>query len=263
MLIALTREVPASIANCELTHLERVPIDLERARTEHLAYERALAEAGCTLQRIPSPDDQPDAVFIEDTALVLDELAIITRPGAESRRAETPAVAAALREFRPVAEITAPARLDGGDVITIGRRMFVGIGARSNARAVEQLAALLAPHNYTVTGVSFRGCLHLKTAATLVAEDLLVINPEWVDAAVFVGAQTLAIDHSEPHAANALLVNDRVIHGDAFPRTRRRLESAGITVTPVSASELAKAEGGVTCCCLLVDTAYSAKPKSR
>ena len=255
MLIALTRDVPASIADCQLTHLERVPIDVDRARLEHAAYERALADAGCTVRRIPSPDDQPDAVFIEDTALVLDEIAIVTRPGAESRRAETAAVAAALRAFRTVAELTTPAKLDGGDVIVIGKRIFVGVGARSNARAVEQLTALLVPFGYTVTSVSFRGCLHLKTAATCVAEDLLLINPEWVDASVFVGAQTLAIHHDEPYAANALLVNGRVIHGDAFPRTRRRLEAARIAVVPVAAGELAKAEGGVTCCCLLIENA--------
>ena len=255
MLIALTRTVPPSIVHCQLTHLQRVPIDLDVARREHAAYESALADAGCTVRRLPSPDDQPDAVFIEDTALVLDEVAVVTRPGAESRRAETAAVAAALRELRPVVEISAPAKLDGGDVIVIGRRIFVGVGARSNARAVEQLSSLLAPFGYDVHGVSFRGCLHLKTAATLVADDLLLINPEWVAPSTFVGAQTLGIDHAEPFAANALLVRDRVIHGESFHRTRRKLESAGITVSPVPAGELAKAEGGVTCCALLIPTA--------
>lgn len=254
MLIALTRDVSPSIADCELTHLDRVPIDVVCARAEHAAYERALTDADCRVQRLPSGADQPDAVFIEDTAVVLDELAVVTRPGAESRRGETAAVADALRAFRPVVEITAPARLDGGDVIRIGKRIFVGIGARSSARAVEQLAELTASHGYEVIGVPFRGCLHLKSAATLVAEDLLLINPEWVDPAVFVGAQTLAVDHGEPYAANALLVRDRVIHGEGFHRTRRRLEGAGITVMPVPAGELAKAEGGVTCCCLLIET---------
>ena len=252
MLIALTRTVPPSIVDCELTHLQRVPIDLEVARAEHSAYQRALADAGCTVRTLPSPDDQPDAVFIEDTAIVLDEIAVVTRPGAESRRAETAAVGAALRDFRPVVELTPPARLDGGDVIIVGRTLFVGIGARSNARSVEQLTTHLAPFGYTVTGVTFRGCLHLKTAATLVADDLLLINPEWVTPSTFVGAQTLAIDHSEPFAANALLVRDHVIHGEAHARTRRKLETAGISVVPVPAGELAKAEGGVTCCCLLI-----------
>jgi dimethylargininase len=254
MLIALTREVSSSIADCQLTHLARVPIDVDRARAEHAAYERALEQLGCTITRLAAAADMPDAVFIEDTALVLDEVAVITRPGAESRRAETRAVAQTLREWRPVVEITAPARLDGGDVVRIGRRLFVGVGPRSNDRAVEQLGQLLAPFGYTVHGVEFRGCLHLKTAATLIAEDLLLINPEWVTPATFVGAQTLAIDHAEPYAANALMLGDRVIHGDSFHRTRRKLESAGVTVVPVPAGELAKAEGGVTCCCLLIHT---------
>ena len=252
MLLAITRAVSAAIAECELTHLERVPIDVEVARAEHAAYERALAAAGCEVQRLPSPDDHPDAVFVEDTAVVLDELAVITRPGAASRRGETAAVAEALRPHRVLASIAAPATLDGGDVLRLGRTLYVGVGGRTDMAGVQQLRALVAPHGYAVRPVAFRGALHLKTAVTAVADDLVLLNPAWVDAATFDGARTLAVDPGEPMAGNALRVGGRVVHGAHFPRTRARLEAAGLAVVPVPAAELAKAEGGVTCGCLLV-----------
>ena len=251
-MLASTREISPSIVSCELTHLDRTPIDLARARAEHDAYEAALRECGCTVQRLPADASIPDSVFIEDTAIVLDELAIITRPGAESRRGDTAAVREALREHRTLHELTAPAILDGGDVLRIGRRLLVGAGPRSNDEGRRQLASLVAPHGYTVEAVPFAGCLHLKTAATLVADDTVVFNPEWVDAAALGTARTIAVDPAEPFAGNAVRLGDRVIHPAEFPRTRARLERAGIRVLAVPAGELAKAEGGVTCCSLLI-----------
>ena len=253
-MIAFTRDVSASIADCELTHLERVPIDVERACAEHAEYERALLAEGCDVRRIPAGADQPDSVFIEDTAVVLDELAVITRPGAESRRAETAAVAEALQPYRPTFEIKS-GTLDGGDVLRVGRRIYVGVGFRTNKAGVDQLREFASPHGYDVRAVRFTGCLHLKSAATLVGGGRLLINPDWVDPTVFATERALAIDPLEPFSANALLVGKRVLHGEQFPRTRKILENAGIRVVPVPAAELAKAEGGVTCCSLLVATA--------
>ena len=253
-MIAFTRDVSPAIVHCELTHLERVPIDVERARAEHAAYERALAAEGWDVRRIPSPADQPDSVFIEDTAVVLEELAVITRPGAESRRAETLAVAEVLRTHRPIVEIQAPGTLDGGDVLRVGRRIYVGVGARTNKAGVDQLRALTAPHGYDVRPVAFTGALHLKTAVTLVGDDDLLVNPDWVDSSLFGGARILAVDPREPFAANALLVGERVLHGAQFPGTRQVLERGGVRVVSVPVAELAKAEGGVTCCTLLVWT---------
>ena len=139
----------------------------------------------------------------------------------------------------------------GGDVLRVGRRIWVGVGARTSVEGAERLRALAAPLGYDVRAVTTRGCLHLKSAVTAVADDLLLVNPDWVDPDVF-GLRTLAIDPAEPFAANALLVNGRVLHGAHFARTRRRLEAAGVHVIPVPAEELAKAEGGVTCCSVLV-----------
>ena len=182
---------------------------------------------------------------------MVDELAVIARPGAPSRRGETAAVAAALARHRPLAQVEPPGTLDGGDVLRLGRRVFVGVTARSNAAGREQLRAHLAPFGYTVTDVEVRGCLHLKTAATALREGLLLVHRPCVDTTVFGGVELLEVDPEEPFAANALAVGDAVVSPAAFPRTRRRLEARGLTVVPVEVSELAKAEGGVTCCSIL------------
>lgn len=251
--VALTRPVPASLADCELTHVPRTPIAVETARAEHAAYERALATHGYEVRRLPAADDQPDSVFVEDTAVVVDEIAVIARPGAESRRGETTVVRDALAALRPVAAIVGPGTLDGGDVLRLGRSFYVGIGTRTNEAGVAQLRAHLAPFDYEVRGVPFRGALHLKTAVTAVGERTLLVNPDWVDARHFEGAWRVEIDPREPFAANALLLHDgAVVHSDAFVRTRERLRFSGVRVVPVPAGELAKAEGGVTCCAILL-----------
>jgi dimethylargininase len=251
-MVALTREISSRIAECELTHISRLPINLARARAEHDALEAALRGAGCRVERLTADEPMADSVFIEDTAVVLDELAVITRPGAESRRSETGAVRAALSNYRRIADISAPGTLDGGDVLRIGRRLLVGDGPRSNAEGRRQLAELVKVDGYSVEPVPFTGCLHLKTAATLVADDLVLFNPAYVSASSFGSARTLAVDSREPFAANAVRVGGAVIFPAEFPRTRELLERARVAVTTVPAGELAKAEGGVTCCSLLV-----------
>ena len=253
MRLALTREISPEIARCELTHLDRAPIDYNRAVDEQGAYEEALRDLGCTVRRLPVGGDFPDSVFIEDTAVVLDEVAVIARPGAESRRGEIKAVGDVLDHFRPCYSVDAPATLDGGDVLRVGKQLYVGVGARTNAQGVAQLRAILAPLRYTVHAVQYRECLHLKSAASLVGPDLVLINPKWVDATVFHRLRTIEIDPSEPFAANALRVDKAVVHAVEFPATRQRLKDAGLTVRSVPAGELAKAEGGVTCCSLIFD----------
>lgn len=253
MPIAISRLLTSAISRCELTHLARAPIDVERAQREHAEYERALVQAGCTLVRVGSDDTMPDAVFIEDTAVVLDEIAVITRPGAASRRAEIDGVAVVLASYRTLAAIESPGTLDGGDVLRIGKRILVGLSPRSNDDGVAQLRAIVAGFGYTVEGVPFTGCLHLKSAATLVAPSLALVNPAWVDAAALGDVGTIAVDPLEPHAANALLIGDVVIYPAECAATARRLEEAGIRLLLVPAGELAKAEGGVTCCSLILD----------
>src|SRR5215203_813300 len=168
MLLALTRAVPPSISRCELTHLERTSIDYAAAVREHEAYEEALRRIGCVVQRLPELPDNPDSVFVEDTAVVTDEIAVIARPGAESRRAEVDSTAEALRPLRRVAFIQPPGTLDGGDVLVTPGKVFVGITQRTNVDGARQLAMHLAPFGYQTLPVPVTGCLHLKSAITLV-----------------------------------------------------------------------------------------------
>lgn len=253
MRIAMTREVSAAIGRCELTHLARAPIDLQTARRQHDAYEERLKDAGCTVVRLAADDEMPDSVFIEDIAIVFAEVAIITRPGAESRWGETTAVAQALGVYRPLVSIEPPGTLDGGDVLVAGTRVFVGESPRTNAAAVSQMDRLLAPRGYTVQTVPVHGCLHLKSAVTAVSEDTLLINPDWAPAERFRSFQLLDVHPAEPYGANGLLIGDTVIYPTAFPRTRARLDARKVRVANVDVSELAKAEGAVTCCSLIFD----------
>src|SRR5687768_14830364 len=242
MLIALTRAVPPDIAACELTHLVREPIDFARAAAQHEAYEDALRALGCRVQRLAPAPEMPDSVFVEDTAVVTGEIAVITRPGAPSRRVETASVAGALAAYRPLRTIAPPGTLDGGDVLRIGRRLWVGMSSRSNEEGARQLEAALAPFGYSVTRVLTRGCLHLKTAVTSLGGDAVLINPEWVDAAALAGVEAVEVDPREPFAANVLVIGDTVLAPADAPRTRARLERRGLVVQPIDASELAKAE---------------------
>jgi len=244
--------VSQAMARCELTHLPREPIDLRLAEAQHLEYERALASLGCEVVSLPADPDLPDSVFVEDVVVVLDEIAVVTRPGAESRRSETAGVAEALVPYRRVTSISAPGTLDGGDVLRLGRRIFVGVSGRSNEAGIEQLRAVAWPYGYSVTAVPVWGCLHLKSAITQVGPDTVLVNPAWVDAAVFGAVRVIEIDPTEPYAANGVLVGSTLIYPASFPRTRARLEGAGIALRVVDVSELQKAEGAVTCCSVIV-----------
>ena len=263
MLIAITRDISPNFNQCELTHLTRTPIDVALARQQHHAYQVALRRLGCEVITLPAEPDLPDSVFVEDAAIVLDEVALITRPGAASRRPEAQLIAEALRPYRALRYIEAPGTVDGGDVLRIGRSLYVGRSSRSNQSAIDQLQRHLAPFGYAVQGVEVTGCLHLKSAVTQVAVDTLLINPQWVDRAYFTGCRLIEVDPNEPGAANAVWVApparvDRagqtdwgVIYPSNFPRTRQRLIDAGIPVFIVAASEVQKAEGAVTCCSLI------------
>ncbi len=251
MLVAITRGVSAGIAACELTHLSRNEIDVDLARAQHRAYEGALAALGCRVDSLPAFDDLPDSVFVEDVAVVLDEIAIVTRPGAESRRPEAALLAPAIANYRRVTFIQAPGALDGGDVLRIGRRIFVGQSGRSNESGIEQLRAVAWPYGYTVTAVPVDGCLHLKSAITEVAPGVVLVNPAWVGVSAFGHVTVIEVDPGEPYGANGLLVGGRLVYPESFPATRRRLEDAGVEVKPVDMSELQKAEGAVTCCSLV------------
>lgn len=258
--IALTREVSPALGRCELTHLDRVPIDVARAVAQHALYQEALRRLGCEVHCLPAEAELPDSAFVEDAAVVLPEIALLTRPGAESRRAEVESIAAALRPWRETVRVEAPATLDGGDVVVLGRQLFIGLSSRTSSAAVEQVGAHLAPFGYEVRGVPLRDCLHLKSGACAVGEDVVLVQPRWVEARAFGAAEPIAVDERELFAANAARVGDAVIYPTAFPRTRAILEERGIEVVAVDADELAKAEGGVSCCSLVFESRRSGAP---
>jgi dimethylargininase len=252
MTIAIARRVSPAMNDCELTCLARSEIDITRASRQHSEYIAALASLGCETVELPADPALPDSVFVEDTALVLDQMAVLCRPGAASRRAEVEAIARALSAYRELARIEPPGTLDGGDLMRAGQTIHVGLSTRSNPAGIDQLERLVAAHGYEVRTAPITGCLHLKSAVTPVAPGTLLINPEWVNPSLFADFDLVRVDPAEPHAANALWVNGGVIMPAAFPRTIRALRQRNIAVVPVDVSELQKAEGGVTCCSLVV-----------
>jgi dimethylargininase len=252
MPLAVTREVSPRFNECEITHIERTPIDVEVACAQHRGYVDALKQLGCDVLELPPETDLPDSVFVEDTAFILPETALITRPGADSRKPETESIARALSPFTKLLFLREPATLDGGDVLVVGKRIFVGISTRSNDDAIRQLQELLGGYGYTVTGVPLHNCLHLKSAVTRADDNTLLINKNWVDTAVFTDYNLIEVDPSEPHAANCLPVGDSIIFPTPFPKTRSKLEEQGYKILPVEVDELAKAEGAVTCCSLIL-----------
>jgi dimethylargininase len=252
-MIAITRNVSPLFNECEITHIERTPIDLEVARAQHHEYVQALKVLGCDVIELPAESDLPDSVFVEDTAFILPELAVITRPGANSRKPETESIARALTPLIQCVQVKAPATLDGGDVLVLEKRIYIGSSTRSNQAAIDQLNELLGEYGYLVTGVPMHDCLHLKSAVTRVDDNTLLINPNWVETHHFEGFYCIEVDPSEPFAANCLPVGDSIIFPTAFPKTCAKLKEAGFKVITVDVSELAKAEGAVTCCSLIIN----------
>jgi dimethylargininase len=251
--IALTRPPGAALARCELSYKVRDPIDLALAAAQHAEYERVLESLGATVVRLPAEDDHPDAVFVEDVAVVLDEAALVTRPGTASRRGETLSMARALAHYRPVHHMLAPATLDGGDVMRIGRTLYVGRSARTNEAGVESLRDVAEPFGYEVVAVPVNDCLHLKTACTYAGARVVLANPAWVDASALRDVEVLHVPEEEPWGASVLSVGGALVLPASFPRTRDLLESRGFETCPVDLSELQKAEGGPTCLSVLVE----------
>ncbi len=253
MLIAITREVSATLAQCELTWLDRQPIDIKKARAEHHAYEQCLRDLGARVISLPALDEYPDAVFVEDPAIVLDEVAVITTMGAASRRGERESLAAAVGHYRPIIRMGDPARLEGGDVMRMGLHLYAGLSGRTDAAGVAELGAVLAPYGYQVHGVELRGCLHLKSACCALGEDTVLLNREWVDTSLFGGYRLIDVAPDEPGAANALAIGNTVVMPDAYPATAEILRREGFTVRALDMTELMKAESGVTCSSLLFE----------
>jgi len=253
MTIAITRKISPRFNECEITHIERIPIDLEIAREQHTQYVHALEELGCEVIELPEEPELPDSVFVEDAAFILSDVAVITRPGADSRKPEIDTIIQALSPYKPLVHVHEPASVDGGDVLVLDKKIYVGLSTRSNTHAIEQLKALLNQYGYQVFGVELTDCLHLKTAVTKVDEETLLINKDWVDESHFSDFNLIEVHASEPFGANCLPVRGSIIYPYAFPKTQAKLEEKGFKIKNVNLDELAKAEGAVTCCSLIIE----------
>lgn len=247
MLIAITCQPSRRLNECELTFLERVPIDIDAAERQHADYCRILTDCGAYVFTLGANDEYPDSVFVEDTAVVLDEIGVMCLPGAASRRGEVIAVREVLAPFRPLREIVLPATVDGGDVLRMGRQLFVGISSRTNEAGAEAMWHVTEAHGYRIVPVTVSSSLHLKTGCTALDENTVIMNSDWVEAAPFAAKRILNTPPDEPFGANVLQIGDTVLMNAACPRTMDIVSSAGYTVRSVEISEFAKAEAGLTC----------------
>ncbi len=253
MLTFIVRPPSEALARCELSELERQPIDITQALAQHRAYCHQVAVLGGRIVELAPEPTLPDAVFVEDVAVVLDELAILTRPGVASRRPEVAAIAEVLEPFRSLVRIEPPATLEGGDVLAVDRTLYVGLSGRTNQAGCEQLRWAVRPHGYQVVSLQPQGCLHLKTACTYLGQETFLLNPRWVDPQPLTARQFIEVHPDEPYGANTLPLGDTVLMPNGFPRTTERVRRAGFRVQTLDVSELQKAEAGLTCMSLRFD----------
>lgn len=250
----LNRPSPA-IANCELTFIDRAPISFEKAVAQHASYARALRKLGVHVRVADVNPTLPDAVFIEDTAIILDNVAILASMGNVSRRAELPAIAEVLSKVMEIARVFLPATIDGGDVLRVGKTLYIGKTSRTNTAGIDALWNIAEPLGYQVVPVNVNGCLHLKTCITALDDETFISNPGWYDASPFKALRRIDVDIQEPWAANVLRIDDQLILNAAYPRTADKIESLGYRSQRVDISELAKAEAGLTCLSLIFENA--------
>jgi len=254
MLAALTRAVSPGLTACELTWIPRQPIDIDLAVAQHHEYERALAELGLRVISLPAEPEMPDSMFVEDPILVLDEVAILTRMGTASRRSEGESLAAAISPWRPVRRLLEPATLEGGDVMRVGRHLFVGLSSRTNGAGIAQLRAEVEPLGYQVHPMEVRGCLHLKSACCSIGDGKILANSAWLDAAALHNFRVIEVAQDEPGAANVLRIGDAVLMPACFPHTQDLLRKEGLHIRTVDISELIKAEAAITCSSVIFET---------
>ncbi len=248
--IALVRRPSPRLAAGIVTHIERSVVDVALAADQHVAYVSALRDAGYAIRAVEPADDCPDSVFIEDAVVVVDDLAILTRPGAESRRPEVLGAEAAVAALGlTVARIEAPGTLDGGDVLQIGTTIYVGLGGRTNESGIAQLAAHVASLGRTVIAVPLGDVLHLKSTVTALPDGTVLAWPGLVDTSVF--ESVIEVDE-EPGAHVVVIGGDRVLMAASAPLTATRLADRGLSPVLVDISEFEKLEGCVTCLSVLV-----------
>ena len=251
-MIALTHIPSPNMQACERTFVPHAPIDHALALTQHAAYCEALRKCRANVVTLDVNSHQPDSTFIEDTAIVLDEVAVLCSMGAASRRDEPAAIEPILRAYREVVRVEPPAAIEGGDVLRVGRTLFVGQSCRTNAAGIAVFAAIAGRYGYRIAAVPVRACLHLKTACTALPDGRLLTNPAWIDVSALAGHELTHVPDEEPWGANTVLVRDKMLLAAAHVQTAELIRRLGFAVQPINLSEFAKAEGGVTCLSLLI-----------
>lgn len=253
MTIAITRLPAESIAKCELTFIDRIPIDYAKAQEQHRAYREGLESCGVKVVTLPAADDLPDSVFVEDTAIILDEVAIITPMGINSRRPEPALIEPEIARFRPTVKINLPATIEGGDVMRLGKAIFVSLSTRTNMAGIEALRTLAAPYGYTVTMATLHDCLHLKSACTALDDHTILLNRAWVDTSTFEGYRLIDVATDEAGAGNVVQANGSILMNSQYPHTAEIIEQRGYQVCAVDTSEFTKAEAAMTCMSLIIE----------
>ncbi len=247
MLRAITHEVSPRISACELTFVERLPIDHQLAVRQHDQYCDVLSRLGVSVKKLSENLAFPDSCFVEDTAIVLDEIAVICSMGVASRRGEPALIERELSEYREIARLSFPATIEGGDVLRIGRRLFVGESSRTNLQGINELAMVIKPFGYEVVPVKTSGSLHIKSACTAIDDETLLINRDWVDPDIFKGFNRLFTPIEEPWSANILRIDETACVQAGFQRTIEIVSRVAPRVEAIDTSELGKAEGALTC----------------
>ena len=252
-MIALTHLPSPNMQACERTFVPYVPIDVALARQQHADYCQALADCGAKVRTLDINSALPDCTFLEDTAVVLDEVAIICCMGTPSRHPEPAGIESVLREYRPIERILPPATLEGGDVLRIGRRLLVGQSSRTNTTGIAALQAVAGRFGYVVTSIPVHGSLHLKTACTALPDGRLLVNPAWVDVRSLVEFDLIQVPAEEPWGGNICLAGETVLLPATYRLTASLISELGFAVRPVEIAEFSQAEGGVTCLSLIFE----------
>jgi dimethylargininase len=250
-MIAITHVPSPKMEQCERTYVARTPIDYRRAARQHVQYCRMLRACGADVVTLDVNRDLPDCAFVEDTAIVLDEVAVLASMGAESRRAEPSGIELELGKYRDLHRVQPPAMIEGGDVLRVGRKLLVGLSSRTNRAGVDALGRVVCRYGYKIVPVPVRDCLHLKTACTALPDQSLLINPAWFDVRAVHGFELVPVPKGEPWAANVALVGNRVCVAADHVETGGMIRERGYEVHTIDLAEFAKAEGGVTCLSIL------------
>lgn len=251
MLTAITRSPSANLVNCEITYLDRQPIDYDLALKQHDHYCATLEKLGVAVTRLPADLNYPDSCFVEDTAIVVDELAVITSLGAKSRRGETESIAPELAKYRELIHIQLPATIEGGDVMQIDKTLFVGLSTRTNSQGIAALTEILQPQGYRVCPVKLKNVFHLKSGCTAIDSETILIVSQGIDLQPFSDFNLIFVSSEEAAAANTLRIGETILMQAKFPQTIEQVQSIGYKVEAVNISEFAKAEAGLTCLSLI------------